>query len=72
MRNLDLEAMVEVTKKGAEKTRGMKARLGRASYVTADDGKVPPDPGAWGVAAVVEGFVSGLLVAGKTGASRPI
>lgn len=56
----NLEVVVEAVKKGAESTRGMKARLGRASYVTADDGKVPPDPGAWGVAAIVEGFVNGL------------
>ncbi|KAF8129012.1 DAK1 DegV-like protein [Boletus edulis] len=60
MRNPGLKAMVEAVKKGTENTRGMKARLGRASYVMTDDGKVPPDPGAWGVAAMVEGFVNGL------------
>ncbi|KAG6373703.1 dhal domain-containing protein [Boletus reticuloceps] len=61
MQNPGLKAIVEAVKKGAENTRGMKARLGRASYVTADDGEVPPDPGAWGMAAMVEGFVNGLI-----------
>ncbi|KIJ12474.1 hypothetical protein PAXINDRAFT_82830 [Paxillus involutus ATCC 200175] len=58
----DLEEAAEATKRGAESTRGMRARLGRASYVTEDgDGEgVPPDPGAWGVAAMVEGFVRGV------------
>ncbi|KIK78482.1 hypothetical protein PAXRUDRAFT_36626 [Paxillus rubicundulus Ve08.2h10] len=63
----DLEKAVEATKRGAESTRGMRARLGRASYVT-EDGEgvgVPPDPGAWGVSVVVEGFVRGVK-----GASR--
>ncbi|KAH0835770.1 DAK1 DegV-like protein [Lanmaoa asiatica] len=63
MRSLEFEAVVEAVKKGAKSTRGMKARLGRASYVTMDDGAVPPDPGAWGVAAAVEGFVGGLRIA---------
>ncbi|KAG9312736.1 DAK1 DegV-like protein [Chiua virens] len=56
----DLREMVKAVKKGAESTRGMKAKLGRASYVMTDDEHVPPDPGAWGVAAVVEGFVGSL------------
>ncbi|KAF9220697.1 DAK1/DegV-like protein [Gyrodon lividus] len=57
----DLEEAVEATKRGAESTRGMRARLGRASYVSkdGDGGGVPPDPGAWGVAAMAEGFVTG-------------
>lgn len=62
-RNLELEAVMEAVKNGAENTRGMRARLGRASYVTTNDGEVPPDPGAWGLAAVVEGFVRGLQTA---------
>ena len=49
-------------KKGAENTRGMKARLGRAVYV-GDGSKptdfLPPDPGAWGIAAIIEGFFRG-------------
>ncbi|KIJ67438.1 hypothetical protein HYDPIDRAFT_173958 [Hydnomerulius pinastri MD-312] len=59
-----LDTALVATKKGAESTRGMRARLGRASYVTSgEDGEgegVPPDPGAWGVAAMVEGFVEGV------------
>ncbi|KAF5372202.1 hypothetical protein D9758_005026 [Tetrapyrgos nigripes] len=53
-------------KEGAEKTRGMKARLGRAVYVGSRPGKdsereLPPDPGAWGVAAIIEGFKTGFV-----------
>ena len=43
----NFEAVVEAAKKGAESTRGITARLGRASYVIADDRTIP-DPGAWG------------------------
>ncbi|KZT18852.1 DAK1/DegV-like protein [Neolentinus lepideus HHB14362 ss-1] len=56
-----LEKAVEAAKDGARSTEGMKARLGRAVYVGgAEEGKdgengLPPDPGAWGVAAIVEG-----------------
>jgi len=68
MRDAELEAVVRAVKRGAESTRGMKARLGRASYVTVGNGngestEVPPDPGAWGVAAVVQGFVEGVRAA---------
>ncbi|KAJ3508495.1 hypothetical protein NLJ89_g5724 [Agrocybe chaxingu] len=54
---------------GAERTRGMKARLGRAAYLSdtgvswgGDGGQElwPPDPGAWGVAAILEGLVDGF------------
>ncbi|KAI5118762.1 hypothetical protein M0805_004848 [Coniferiporia weirii] len=55
---------VEKTKTGAQSTRGMQARLGRATYVGGggadDSSELPPDPGAWGVAALLEGFVEGL------------
>ncbi|ESK86590.1 dihydroxyacetone kinase [Moniliophthora roreri MCA 2997] len=53
---------VQAARKGAEKTRGMKARLGRAVYVGAETGdrELPPDPGAWGVLAVLEGFRDGV------------
>ncbi|TDL16737.1 DAK1/DegV-like protein [Rickenella mellea] len=45
---------------GAEKTRGMKARLGRASYVREGNIVDVPDPGAWGVAAIVSGLCRGF------------
>ncbi|KAH7887234.1 DAK1 DegV-like protein [Phlebopus sp. FC_14] len=60
------DAAVKASKQGAESTRGMSARLGRASYVVGGSmcggvqGELPPDPGAWGVAAIVEGFVRGV------------
>ncbi|KAH7886514.1 DAK1 DegV-like protein [Phlebopus sp. FC_14] len=63
------DAAVRASKYGAESTRGMSARLGRASYVVGGSicggvqGELPPDPGAWGVAAIVEGFVRGVRAA---------
>ncbi|KAH7921327.1 DAK1/DegV-like protein [Leucogyrophana mollusca] len=60
--NTRLEAAALAARRGAESTRGMGARLGRASYVGGGSGGegVPPDPGAWGVAAIVEGFLEGV------------
>lgn len=49
--------------KGAEKTRKLKAKFGRASYVSEEEFKEfeseggLPDPGAVGLAALIEGFV---------------
>lgn len=46
---------------GAEGTRGMRAKLGRATYVDAEynhSKELPPDPGAWGIAAILEGLAS--------------
>ncbi|KAL0569027.1 hypothetical protein V5O48_012948 [Marasmius crinis-equi] len=57
-----LEEAASRAREGAERTRGMKARLGRAVYVGAQGEskeELPPDPGAWGVAAIVEGFYEG-------------
>ena len=62
---------VRRAREGAESTRGMKARLGRAVYVGINQGKgddqdegdvrgLPPDPGAWGVAAILEGLWKGM------------
>ncbi|KAJ6257427.1 Dihydroxyacetone kinase [Drechslerella dactyloides] len=54
------ESAVEAGMKGAEGTRGMKARFGRATYVKGREGYVePPDPGAW---AVREMFLGALEV----------
>ena len=47
----DVKKAAEAAKEGAEKTKSMKASLGRAVYVGAEDewmGKIP-DPGAWGL-----------------------
>ncbi|KAK1225568.1 hypothetical protein PQX77_011508 [Marasmius sp. AFHP31] len=57
-----LEQAMRKAKNGADSTRGMKAKLGRAVYV-GDGGKttdsLPPDPGAWGMVVIVEGFFQG-------------
>lgn len=48
---------------GAEKTKTLKPRLGRATYVGAgmEEGKeLPPDPGAWGAMVAIKGLKSGL------------
>ena len=50
-----LKAAVDAAKEGAEKTRDMTARLGRATYIGETSEKVP-DPGAWGIWALVEGM----------------
>lgn len=65
-----LTTAVSAARAGAESTRGMAARLGRATYVRGGKGAdgdeeeggegLPPDPGAWGVAAILEGFMRGL------------
>jgi dihydroxyacetone kinase len=47
----DIKKAAEAAKEGAEKTKDMKASLGRAVYVGAESewmGKIP-DPGAWGL-----------------------
>lgn len=51
-----LSAAVKAAKEGAEHTRELTARLGRATYVGETSEKVP-DPGAWGVWALVEGIL---------------
>ncbi|KAF3913413.1 hypothetical protein ABW20_dc0109461 [Dactylellina cionopaga] len=43
---------------GAEKTEGMKARFGRATYVKGREGYVePPDPGAWAIREMLMGVL---------------
>lgn len=62
-----LEYTNRVVKEAAESTRHMRARFGRAVYVGRgrDNGDFVvreefPDPGAWGLAALVDGFVRGV------------
>jgi dihydroxyacetone kinase len=52
------EKSVAAAVKGAEATKRMKPRLGRATYVGAGgDGKeLPPDPGAWGAMVAIRGL----------------
>ncbi|KAI1306139.1 dihydroxyacetone kinase [Xylaria venustula] len=54
---------VDAAVAGAEKTKTLKPRLGRATYVGAGqdaDGDLPPDPGAWGAMVVIKGLQAGL------------
>ncbi|XXH03333.1 hypothetical protein Hte_009731 [Hypoxylon texense] len=52
---------VQAAIKGAELTKTLKPRLGRATYVGADSSKgLPPDPGAWGAMVAIRGLQSGL------------
>lgn len=56
-----LSQSVDAAKAGAEHTKQLKARLGRATYVASmDDKDMPPDPGAWGVWALVDGLKQGI------------
>jgi dihydroxyacetone kinase len=60
----DTGAAVAAARAGAEKTRRMDAKLGRASYVTKEqlnsEKEGVPDPGALGVVTILEGVVAGL------------
>lgn len=50
--------------KGAEATKTMTPRLGRATYVgggASGSGELPPDPGAWGAMVVIRGLQNGGL-----------
>jgi dihydroxyacetone kinase len=54
----DVKKAAAAAREGAEKTKAMKASLGRAVYVGAEDdwmGKVP-DPGAWGLQEMLVGM----------------
>ncbi|KAI1767340.1 glycerone kinase [Hypoxylon sp. FL1150] len=52
---------VEAAIKGAELTRTLTPRLGRATYVGEDSSRVlPPDPGAWGAMVAIRGLQLGL------------
>ncbi|KAI6127024.1 DAK1 DegV-like protein [Pisolithus sp. B1] len=62
-----LQYTVRVVKEAAESTRHMRARFGRAVYVgrggESEDfvaREEVPDPGAWGLAALMDGFVRGV------------
>ncbi|KAF8637501.1 hypothetical protein AX17_002786 [Amanita inopinata Kibby_2008] len=56
----DIETASRAARRGAENTRGMQPKLGRAVYVRELSRELPPDPGAWGIVAIVEGLAQGL------------
>lgn len=54
---------VQAAIQGAEATKTMKPRLGRATYVGVNDNmELPPDPGAWGAMVAIRGLQMGLEV----------
>lgn len=55
------QAGVEAAEKGAESTRKLTPKLGRATYVGAgkDASDLPPDPGAWGIMVAIRGLYNG-------------
>ncbi|KAK5060142.1 hypothetical protein LTR84_010026 [Exophiala bonariae] len=58
----DVKKAAEAAKEGAEKTKNLKASLGRAVYVGAEQewmGKIP-DPGAWGLQEFLVGLAEGV------------
>lgn len=64
MQSKEFDAAVEAAIRGAEATKKLKPRFGRATYVTIDDQEydaLPPDPGAWGAMCVLKGLRDGLL-----------
>ncbi|ROV95229.1 hypothetical protein VMCG_08593 [Cytospora schulzeri] len=67
MRKMDnLDEGVSAAIRGAEATRTMTPRLGRATYIAAGrenggNGTLPPDPGAWGAMVAIQGLRNGLL-----------
>lgn len=46
----DLKEAAQASLKGAEKTKGMEASLGRSVYIGGSGYQEVPDPGAWGLA----------------------
>jgi dihydroxyacetone kinase len=58
----DFAAGVQAAVDGAEATKTMKPRLGRATYVGAgsESKELPPDPGAWGAMVVIKGLLDGM------------
>ena len=56
------EAGVAAAVQGAEATKRLKAKLGRATYVGTgtEDKELPPDPGAWGAMVVIQGLLKAM------------
>ncbi|KAH7321298.1 Dak1 domain-containing protein [Stachybotrys elegans] len=54
---VDVKKAVDAAIKGCESTKGMKASLGRSVYVSEEGWDSCPDPGAYGLAKLLEGFL---------------
>lgn len=61
----DVAAAAEAATTGAEATKGMAARLGRAVYVGGSGFKEVPDAGAWGLACFLQGLAGKEAAAGQ-------
>lgn len=61
-KGLELGQAVESARKAAEETKDLVAKAGRAAYVGREELQKAqvPDPGAWGVVKLLEGFHSQL------------
>lgn len=55
-----LAAAVDAAARGADKTKGMQPKFGRAVYVNEKGWDAVPDPGAVGVVALVQGLAEGI------------
>lgn len=56
----DTKAAAAAAKKGADRTKGMKASLGRTVYVGGTGFEEVPDPGAYGLSEFLTGLADGL------------
>ncbi|KAK5992725.1 Dihydroxyacetone kinase 1 [Cladobotryum mycophilum] len=54
---LHLGHAIDAAKKGCDSTKGMEASLGRSVYVNAQGWNECPDPGAYGLVKLLEGFL---------------
>ncbi|KAL6863600.1 Dak1 domain-containing protein [Trichoderma novae-zelandiae] len=54
---------VKAAQDGADATKAMRPRLGRATYVgvSSENKELPPDPGAWGAMVAIRGLREGLV-----------
>lgn len=56
----DISAAAQAAEKGAQGTKGMRASLGRTVYVGGEGWQGVPDPGAHGLAVLLQGLSEGL------------
>ncbi|KAI9678674.1 MAG: hypothetical protein M1817_005731 [Caeruleum heppii] len=55
----NFEQAVDGARQGAERTKGMRASLGRSVYVGGDGWQEVPDPGAFGLSQLLQGLLDG-------------
>lgn len=56
----DIKKAAEAAKEGADKTKGMKASLGRSVYVGGTGYEDVPDPGAYGLSVFLSGLANAM------------